>query len=160
MRISDIIKPTTIAVGLKIDDKAQALKFISARLAARSGLDAERIREGLAAREELGSTGIGQGIALPHVCFSDLKRPYGLFLTLAKPIAFDSIDGEPVDVICAIISPSSSSCGKDQPISYLAAICRTLRDKASAAAIRKANNPWTVHDIVVRSSATTAQLVS
>jgi len=160
MRISDIITPTTIAVGVHIDDKAQVLKFIAARLGARSGLDPERIREALAAREALGSTGIGQGVALPHVCFPDLARPYGLFITLAEPIGFDSIDDEPVDIICAIISPLGSGCGADQPLSQLAAICRILRDKANTPAIRKANNPWTVYDIVVKSTATAAHYVS
>ncbi|MBI4724525.1 MAG: PTS sugar transporter subunit IIA [Rhodomicrobium sp.] len=158
MRISDIITPATIAVRVHLEDKAHALRFAAASLGARSGLDPERIREALASREALGSTGIGQGVAVPHVCFSDLDRPYALFCTLTEPIDFDSIDGKPVDLIFTIISPASSAGGES--LAYLAAVSRILRDKDRAAALRNANNPWSVYDIIVKSAAAAAQLVS
>jgi PTS system nitrogen regulatory IIA component len=152
MRISDIIAPEAIAVRVNIADKAHALRFAAAVLGARSGLDPERIREALAAREALGSTGIGRGVAVPHVCFPDLDRPYAVLSTLAHPIEFDSIDNEPVDLIFTIISPPSPGCGADLSLSYLAAIARVLRDSGRAAALRKAKNPWGVYDIIVKST--------
>src|SRR5262249_27599611 len=106
MRLSDIITPATVAVRVHLEDKPHALKFAASSLGARSGLDPERICQALAAREELGSTGIGKGVAVPHVCFSDLDRPYALLCTLASPIGFDAIDGKPVDVIFTIITPT------------------------------------------------------
>ncbi|MGO8953687.1 MAG: PTS sugar transporter subunit IIA [Rhodomicrobium sp.] len=160
MRLSDIITPATIAVRVHIDDKAHALRFAASSLGARSGLDPERIREALAAREALGSTGIGRGVAVPHVCFPDLARPYALFCTLAAPIHFDAIDSKPVDLIFTIISPAGSGSGGSEALSYLAAVSRMLRDKALASALRNANNPWSVYDIIVKFNATAAQLVS
>jgi PTS system nitrogen regulatory IIA component len=147
-------------VHVHIDDKDHALKFAASSLGTRSGLDAGRIHDALAAREALGSTGIGHGIAVPHVCFPDLERPYALFCTLADPIDFDSIDNKPVDLIFTIISPAGSGTGGGEALAYLAAVSRMLRDDGLAAGLRKANNPWSVYDIVVKSNVTAAQLVS
>ncbi len=160
MRISDLVTPASIAVRVHIDDKPDALRFAAMALGSRSGLDPERIRDALAAREALGSTGIGRGVAVPHVCFPDLERPYALFYTLANPIDFDSIDDEPVDLICAIISPAVSDSGASESLAHLAAISRILRNKDRAAALRKATNPWDVYDIIVKSAETAAQFVS
>ena len=160
MRLTDIITPSTVAVHVHLDDKAHALRFAAASLGARSGLDPERIREALAAREELGSTGIGRGIAVPHVCLTDLDQPYALFCTLAEPIDFDAIDGKPVDLIFTIITPPGAGAGGGQALSYLAAVSRMLRDKEVAAALRNAGSPWGVYDIVGKFSPASAQLVS
>ena len=160
MRIADLITPASIAVRVHIDDKPEALRFAAMALGSRSGLQPERICGALAAREELGSTGIGRGVAVPHVCFPDLDRPYALLFSLAKPIRFDAIDGEPVDLICAIISPPASNSGASNSLSNLAAICRILRNKDRAAAMRKAALPWDVHHIIEKSSETATQLAS
>ncbi len=156
MHISDLITPASIAVRVHIDDKADALRFAAMALGSRCGLDPERIRQALAAREQLGSTGIGKGVAVPHVCLADLDRPYGLFFTLAKPIAFDAIDGAPVDLICAIISPANADRGKSELLSLLAAISRIIRDEERAAALRKAADPWGVSDIIVKAAGAAA----
>jgi nitrogen PTS system EIIA component len=160
MRLTDIITPATIVARVHFDNKAHALKFAAASLGPRSGLNAERIRAALADREVLGSTGIGRGIAVPHVSFPDLDRPHALFCTLAEPIDFDAIDGLPVDLIFTIISPASPSMTGGGSLSYLAAICRMLRDPGQAAALRNADNPRSLYDIIVKSNATAAQLVS
>ena len=160
MRIADLITPASIAVRVHIDDKPDALRFAAMALGSRSGLHPERIREALASREALGSTGIGRGVAVPHVSFPDLDRPYALLFSLARPIGFDAIDGEPVDLICAIISPVAPSSGVSESLSTLAAICRILRDKDRAAGMRKAVNPWDVHHIILRSPETAAQMAS
>ena len=160
MRIADLITPASIAVRVHIDDKPEALRFAAMALGSRSGLQPERIREALTAREALGSTGIGRGVALPHVSFPELERPYALLFSLAKPVGFDAIDGEPVDLICAIISPATNNSGASESLSNLASICRILRNKDSAAGMRKATSPWDVHHIIVKSSETAAQLAS
>jgi len=160
MRLSEMITPATIAVHVHIDDKAHALRFAAASLGARSGLDPERIREALASREALGSTGIGRGIAVPHVCLTNLDRPYALFCTLADPIDFDAIDNKPVDLIFTIITPPGSGAGGGEALSYLAAVSRMLRDEGLASALRNATNPWSVYDIVVKCNPAAAQLVS
>ena len=150
MRISDLITPASIAVRVHVDDKRDVLRFSAMALGSRSGLNAERIREALAAREALGSTGIGHGVAVPHVCFSDLDRPYAFLCSLAKPIGFDAIDGQRVDLVCAIISPANSKSGVNEPLTNLAAISRLLRDKDRALAIRKARKPADIYDVIVK----------
>jgi nitrogen PTS system EIIA component len=161
MRLSDIITPATIAVRVRLEDKSHALKFAASSLSARSGLDPDRICQALAAREALGSTGIGKGIAVPHVCFPDLDRPYALLCTLASPIGFDAIDGKPVDLIFTIITPTGSKgCNGGEALPYLAALSRILRDGGTAQALRNAKVPWGVYDIIVKSAAMAAQLVS
>jgi PTS system nitrogen regulatory IIA component len=160
MRLSDIITPATIAVRVHLEDKPHALKFAASSLGARSGLDPERICQALAAREVLGSTGIGKGVAVPHVCFPDLDRPYALLCTLAAPIGFDAIDGEPVDLIFTIITPAGPGCNGGEALPYLAALSRILRDGGTAAALRNAKNPWGVYDIIVKSPVMAAQLIS
>ena len=159
MRLTELITPSTVAVHVHLDDKSHALRFAAASLGARSGLDPERIREALAGRESLGSTGIGRGIALPHVCLSDLDQPYALFCTLAAPIDFDAIDGNPVDLIFTIITPPGAGAGGGEALSYLSAVSRMLRDNAVASALRNAGNPSKVCDIVEKFSSTSAQLV-
>jgi PTS system nitrogen regulatory IIA component len=161
MRLADIITPETIAVQVHLEDKAHALKFAASSLGARSGLDPDRICQALVAREALGSTGIGKGVAVPHVCFPDLDRPYALLCTLASPIGFDAIDGKPVDVIFTIITPAGSKgCNGGEALPYLAALSRILRDAGTAQALRNAKVPWGVYDIIVKSAAMAAQLVS
>ncbi len=160
MPLSDIITPAVIAVHVRIENKAHALRFAAASLGSRSGLEPERIREALAGREALGSTGIGRGVAVPHVCFPDLDRPYAMFCTLAHPIAYDAIDGKPVDLIFAIITPLGSGCSGGEALPYLAAISRVLRGEGQAAGLRNANNPWSAYDIIVKSLTSEAHLVS
>ena len=150
MRISDLITPASIAARVHIEDKPDALRFAAMALGSRSGLNPERIREALAAREALGSTGIGRGVAVPHVCLPDLDRPYAFLCSLAKPIGFDSIDGERVDLVCAVINPTNSRSGASESLTNLAAISRLLRDKDRASAIRKAIRPADIYDVVVR----------
>lgn len=160
MRLTDIITPATVAVHVHLDDKAHALRFAAASLAARSGLAPERIRQALTAREALGSTGIGRGVAVPHVCLTDLDRPYTLFCTLAEPIDFDAIDGKPVDLIFTIITPPGAGTGGGEALSYLAAVSRMLRDNNAAAALRNATSSWSIYDIAGKFSSASAQLVS
>ncbi len=150
MRISDLITPASIAVRVHIDDKPDALRFTAMALGSRSGLKPERIREALAAREALGSTGIGHGVALPHVCFPDLERPYAFLCSLAKPIGFDAIDGERVDLVCAVISPANPKTDGSESLSNLAAVSRLLRDKERASAMRKATKPLDIYNVVVK----------
>ena len=159
MHLTDIITPETIAVQVRIADKAHALRFAAASLGARSKLAPERIGSALAAREALGSTGIGRGVAVPHVCLAGLDRPHALLCTLAAPIDFESIDGLPVDIVFAMITPSKTN-GGGEGLRYLAAMTRMLRDSGLAAEVRQANNAWNIYSLVVKFSSATAQFVS
>lgn len=160
MRIPDLITPASIAVRVRVDDKSDALRFTAMALGSRSGLNPERIREALAAREALGSTGIGHGVAVPHVCLPGLDRPYAFLCSLAKPIGFDSIDGERVDLVCAVINPATSKSGASESLTNLAAISRLLRDKDRASAMRKAIRPADIYDVIVRQAEKARQAAS
>lgn len=157
MRLSDLITPSSIAMHVHVDDKPDALRFASRALSSKSGLDPERIQRALAAREALGSTGIGRGVAVPHISFPDLDRPYAYLCLLARPIGYDAIDGERVDLVCAIISPAQSQSGGNESLANLAAISRLLRDKDRAMAIRRAKKPSDIYDVIVRQADNTGQ---
>ncbi len=160
MRISDLIPPEDILLDVAIRDKTQALKFIAEELSIDRVLDPERVRAALAAREDLGSTGVGEGIALPHVCLPELNTSLGLFLRVTPPINFGSIDNKPVDLICAVISPEPERCGADQPLSILAALARLFKDKAVADELRQARNVTSVFKILSKSETIAATNVS
>jgi PTS system nitrogen regulatory IIA component len=160
MRISDLIPPEDILLDVNVKDKAQALKFIAEELSIDRVLDPERVRAALTAREDLGSTGVGDGVALPHICLPELDTSVGLFLRVTPPINFDSIDDKPVDLICAVISPEPEKCGADQPLSILAALARLLKDKATADELRQARNASSVYKILSRSDTLASTIAS
>ena len=88
-------------------------------------------------REELGSTGVGGGVALPHARFHQVNKPFGMLLRLKKPIDFDAVDGKPVDTVCLLLLPETQA--GDQ-LGALACIARKLRDPATIAAVRGARD--------------------
>jgi nitrogen PTS system EIIA component len=159
MHLSDIVTPSTVAVNVPIQDKAQALRYAAVPLGSQSGIAAEHIRLALSERELLGSTGIGDGTAVPHVSLAGLSKPFAFLFTLAHPIAFGSIDGQPVDLIFALLSPPAAEASA-APLCYLAAFARLVRKPGLAAALRNAKNPWNVCDIIASNSPLTARHAS
>ncbi|WP_336985273.1 PTS sugar transporter subunit IIA [Altererythrobacter aquiaggeris] len=116
------------AVQIAAPENKEAGLDILARVFARAySLDADEILESLREREQLGSTGFGRGIAIPHARVSGLKRPMAACLRLGQPIDFGSADGRPVDLIFGLISPADAGAAHLQA---LAAISRLLRDEA------------------------------
>ncbi|MGO9701194.1 MAG: PTS sugar transporter subunit IIA [Xanthobacteraceae bacterium] len=105
----------------------------------------DRILSELSKREELGSTGVGGGVALPHARFHQIDKPFGILLRLRKPIDFDAVDGKPVDTICLLLLPETQA--GDQ-LGALACIARTLRDPATIAAVRGARNSSQIYDVL------------
>ena len=137
MRLTDIIKPDRIVLGLKAADKAQALAEMAKRVSPHLPVAASTIQAALAAREKLGSTGFGRGFALPHVRIEGLDRLFGLLVRLAKPIEYESIDGKPVDILFLLLIPTDK--GNDH-VAALAAVSRAMREETILAAVRKAGN--------------------
>ena len=95
MTIGEIIGPDRVVVGLRVADKAQLLQELAGRAATALGLDRRAIFDALQARENLGSTGLGKGFALPHARLDALSEPFALFVRLARPIDFAAIDDQP-----------------------------------------------------------------
>lgn len=136
MDITELIDRDGIVGALRAADKAQALAELAARAAALGGLTPQTIRDALMARERLGSTAMGQGIAIPHARLKPgPRRIYGLFGRLARPLPFDAVDDEPVDLLLLIVGPESA--GSDF-LQALACAARLLRDPERAGRLRRA----------------------
>ena len=136
MDIAEFLSLERVLLDVRARDKAQLLTEV-ARVIAKSvsGLSTDVIETCLMARERLGSTGFGAGFALPHARIEGLDRYIGLFARLAKPIAFDSIDGNPVALVFVLLIPAEG----DKPhVAALAAISRRFRDAALVSGLRTA----------------------
>lgn len=133
MQLSDIITSQAVLPSLKPASKKQLLQELSNAAAKLTGLDSRRIFESLLQREKLGSTGLGQGIAIPHAKFSELDRVHGLFARLAHPVDFDAVDEQPVDLVFLLLAPESA--GADH-LKALARISRLMRDPGLVSKLR------------------------
>ncbi len=108
-------------------------------------LNATRVIDALLERENLGPTGVGQGIALPHARLTNVTDVKGVFLRLEKPLDFDAIDRQPVDLVFALLAPQNA--GVDH-LKALALVSRTLRDASICAKLRANGDPGTLHTIL------------
>lgn len=137
MALNDIVALNAVIPALKVNGKKQAIQEIAARAAELSGLSERTIFESLLQREKLGSTGIGHGIAIPHGKLPKLDRLFGLFARLERPIDFESLDGQPVDLIFLLLAPEGA--GADH-LKALARVARLLRDPDVANKLRESRD--------------------
>ena len=133
MRPTDLVLPDSVCASLKATTKKHLLQELSDRAATICGLPAREIFDALLHRERLGSTGIGEGIAIPHGKLAKLKGICGVFGRLDRPVDFGSLDGAPVDLVFMILTPESS--GADH-LKALACAARMLRDPGLVATMR------------------------
>jgi nitrogen PTS system EIIA component len=153
MTLHDIIDPRAIIPGLKVQNKKQLLQELAQSLSALVAIDARIIFDTLLQREKLGSTGLGQGIAIPHGRLPSINRVYGVFARLQTPIAFESVDGEPIDLAFALISPEHA--GADH-LTALARISRLFRDPAVLKKLRGTDNTDGLYAILTQPMLSTA----
>jgi len=125
MHLADLISPEAVIPSLRAKTKKQLLQELAARAARLTGLKERYVFDTLLQRERLGSTGLGEGIAIPHGKFAGLKRIVGIFARLAAPVEFDAVDGEPVDIVFLLLAPEGA--GADH-LKALARISRLLRE--------------------------------
>lgn len=125
MEISDILTPERVVADLRATSKKQALQELARHASGVTGLNDRAIFDVLLERERLGTTGVGNGIAIPHGKLNDLKGLYGVFARVDKPVDFDSIDDDPVDLIFLLLAPEGA--GADH-LKALARVSRLLRD--------------------------------
>ncbi len=135
MEMSDFLAPDRVILGLRARDKAHLINE-AARSFARSvpALRPDVVEAALAARERLGSTGLGGGFALPHARIEGVRNYLGMFLRLAKPIEYDAIDGEPVQQVFVLLVPEAA----ESHVGALAAITRRFRDTELVTHLRDA----------------------
>ncbi len=145
MDLTDLISPEDISVSFKADCKKQVLQDLAEAAAAKTGLNEREIFNTLLDREKLGSTGIGNGIAIPHGKMADLKEITGLVAFLEKPVDFDSLDDQPVDIVFLLLAPEAA--GADH-LKALARIARVLREPEMLEKLRNSHDRADIHHLL------------
>ena len=152
MKIKDVIGPEQVEVGLRVSDKAQLLRELSHHAAAAVSMDQSVIHDALLARENLGSTGLGKGFALPHAKLGTLQGFLrALFVRLARPVEFAAIDGQPVDLIILLLTPANAG---NQHLAMLATLSRPLRDAEFVQRLRRAPDTAAIYKLLASVSST------
>ncbi len=136
--LSDLLTPEAVVAGLSAGNKKTLFHQLGGLAARAYGLDAREVADRLGAREKLGSTGFGGGIAIPHGKLDALRRVTGVFVRLDKPVDFAAVDDLPVDLVFMMLSPAGA--GADH-LKALARVSRRLRDRGFAAKLRGAGSP-------------------
>ena len=150
MHLGDLISPEAVLRSLKPKSKKQLLEELSARAARISGLPERDIFDVLWQREQLGSTGLGQGVAIPHGKLGGLKQIVGLFAKLSEPVEFDAVDGEPVDIVFLLLAPEGA--GADH-LKSLARISRLLRERGSVEKLRASKDAAALYAVLTQEEA-------
>jgi PTS system nitrogen regulatory IIA component len=145
MSISDVLSEDMILTEIVADSKRHLLEQISKFVAERKGLDKSSVFEAVLERENLGSTGYGNGVAFPHARLEGLKNVVDVFARLKNPIDYDALDGNPVDMVAFMISPENSG---DDHLRTLAIFSRVLKDAAICRAIRSAKNAHEIYSVM------------
>jgi len=134
MKIAEILNPDSVLLGLRAVDKRSVLADLAGRAATQLGIDAAKATDALLERENLGSTGMGDGLAIPHARLGKVRRPFGVFARLDRRIDFDAVDGRPVDLVFLLLLPASK---ENAHLGALACVARKLRRPETADALRR-----------------------
>ena len=146
MDLSDLLTPEAVMASLHAQSKKQVLQEVCDRAARLTGLAEREIFDAILQRERLGSTGVGQGVAIPHGKQRSLEKLVGVFARLVRPIEFDSLDEQPVDLVFLLLAPESA--GADH-LKALARIARVLRDGAVAQRLRLAPDAAAIYSVLM-----------
>ena len=146
MPLLDFLTPEAVVASLRVSGKKPALQELAAHAARLTGLDERVVFEALLQRERLGSTGIGEGLAIPHGKLPNLSRLFGLVARLDKPIDFEALDGQPVDILFLLLAPEGA--GADH-LTALARIARVLREPGTIERIRAARDADAVFAVLM-----------
>ncbi len=153
MEITDLITPSSIIANLRATTKRQALQELARRAAPLAGTSETTIFDALIAREQLGTTGIGGGTAVPHGRLAAIGRPMALFARLEKPIDFEAIDAQPVDLIFLLLTATDAGA---EHLKALARLSRFLRDRAICAKLRGTDDTDAIYSILTDRAASHA----
>src|SRR5476649_562729 len=153
MTLTDVIAPNAIIPALKVNGKKQAIQELAARAAELTGQSERAILEILLQREKLGSTAVGNGIAIPHGKLPKLARLFGLFARLDRPIDFEALDGQPVDLVFLLLAPEGA--GADH-LKALARVARLLRDPDIAPKLRQSRDSDALYSVLAMPNASAA----
>lgn len=148
MKIVDLLKPEAVKVLSAASSKKRLMHEVGDMAAQVYGPDADMLVNALMEREALGPTGVGYGVALPHTRVAGLDQVVGAFLLLERPIDFDAVDRQPVDLVFALFAPEDAGV---EHLKALALVSRTLRENALRAKLRANPDPATLFTILTES---------
>ncbi|ALN71304.1 PTS IIA-like nitrogen regulatory protein PtsN [Aureimonas sp. AU20] len=147
MDLADLITEDAVLPALRSHSKKQVLQDLSERAAELTGLPARTIFETVLQRERLGSTGIGNGIAIPHGKLAGLSRIRGVFARLVKPVEFEAMDDQPVDLVFLLVAPETA--GADH-LKALSKIARMLRNPRTVTDLRAGRDASALHHLMTQ----------
>lgn len=153
MDLGDILAQDAVIGDLRASSKKQMLQALAEDAAELTGLSAREIFDTVLQREKLGSTGVGNGIAIPHAKLPGFDRIVGVFARLAEPIDFDALDDLPVDLVFLLLAPEDA--GADH-LKALSRVARVMRDPARVALLRATSDPQLLHNHLVGEPASNA----
>lgn len=148
MELSKLLIPGAVRVVAQLTSKKRLFHELGELAAQAYGISAATAIDGLQERESLGATGVGHGIALPHARLEDIAHIRAVFLRLERPLDYDSVDRQPVDLVFALLAPKDS--GVDH-LKALALVSRTMRDAGICAKLRANTDAGTLHAILTES---------
>jgi PTS system nitrogen regulatory IIA component len=153
MDLSHLLKPAAVRVLGHATSKKRLFQDIAEVAQTVYGLNAAETVDALQERESLGPTGVGHGVALPHARLHGLDRVVGVFIRLEKPLDFDAVDRQPVDLVFALLAPKDSGV---EHLKALALVSRTLRDAATCKKLRANSDPAALHAVLTEARSTQA----
>lgn len=153
MALNDLVDVPAIMPALKANSKKQVLQLLAERASAISGIPERDIFETILQREKLGSTGVGNGIAIPHGKLAGVKGITGVFARLEMPVDFEALDDQPVDLVFLLLAPEGA--GADH-LKALSRIARVLRDGDTVAKIRGTRDAQAIHALLSETPASHA----
>jgi nitrogen PTS system EIIA component len=153
MDLNDLIEVSAIMPTLKANSKKQLLQLLAEKAAAETGLPEREVFDTILQRERLGSTGVGNGIAIPHGKLAGIKRIMGVFARLETPVDFEALDDQPVDLVFLLLAPEGA--GADH-LKALSRIARVLRDSEAVTKIRGTRDAAAIHSFLSETPASHA----
>lgn len=153
MALADLIAQNAVLPALKANSKKQLLQEMSAKAASLTGLPEREIFDVILQRERLGSTGVGNGIAIPHGKMPQLDRIVGIFARLEQPVNFEALDDEPVDLVVLLLAPEGA--GADH-LKALSRIARVMRDSDLVEKMRATDDAASLYAFLSDSQASNA----
>jgi len=149
MEIGDLLDRRAVTPKAAAASKRQALSLVAETAARRFGLDASEVLDSLLAREQLGSTGVGSGVAVPHAKTPGLDRMRAVFVGLETPVDFGSVDGQPVDLLFALLAPEAAG---PEHLQAFARVARMLRQSKLRLQLRQARSPDAIYALLAQTA--------
>jgi len=150
MELSEIIGVEAVRAPAKATSKKRLLQDLADLAQTVYNLPSETVYKALLEREGLGPTGVGRGVAIPHARFPGVSQVIGLFVRLEKPVDFEAIDRQPVDLVFALLAPENAGA---EHLKALARVSRTLRSEATCAKLRSTFDPSALYAILTEGKA-------